>query len=160
VRTGILLPGESFDGAVHAELGAAAGLEIRDPTADARVQSFCFSVPETVFIDPATGLDRWLIREAMKGRLPDVVRLNRRTGLQAGDLVPRLRHSADEVEGALSEISSGPGAGYVDVSRMRSVWDRIGGATGEDTPESFRLAVSVLTRGIMAGLFVNRFSAL
>jgi asparagine synthase (glutamine-hydrolysing) len=160
VRTGILLPGESFDGAVHAELGAAAGLEIRDPTADARVQSFCFSVPETVFIDPATGLDRWLIREAMKGRLPDVVRLNRRTGLQAGDLVARLRHFPGDMEGALSEISSGPGADYVDVSRMRDVWDQIGRSTdAEDTPELFRLAVSVLTRGIMAGLFVNRFSA-
>jgi len=161
VRNSILLPGRSFSGAIHAELGAAAGVEIRDPTANARVLSFCFSVPETVFIDPATGLDRWLIREGMKGRLPDAVRLNRRTGLQAADLVPRLRHFAGEVEGALSEISRGPGAEYVDVSKMRSVWERIAGETGaEDTPESFRLAVSVLTRGIMAGLFVNRFSAL
>jgi hypothetical protein len=43
---------------------------------------------------------------------------------------------------------------------MRSVWERIAGETGaEDTPESFKLAVSILTRGIMAGLFVNKFSA-
>jgi len=90
----------------------------------------------------------------MKGRLPDSVRLNRRRGRQAGDLVPRLRASADEVESALSEIAEGPAAEYLDVDRMREVW---AGIRTEDTPQSFRLAISVLTRGIMAGLFINGF---
>jgi asparagine synthase (glutamine-hydrolysing) len=149
-----LRPGRSFIGALHAQMGAAHGLDVRDPTGDARVLAFTFSVPDWVFMDPASGLDRWLIRAAMQGRLPDDVRLNRRRGRQAGDLVPRLRACAAEVEAALDEIARGPGGGYVDVSRLRQAWAMI---QAHDTPEAFQLAVTVLTRGVMAGLFVNEF---
>jgi asparagine synthase (glutamine-hydrolysing) len=117
-----------------------------------RVIQFVLSVPDRIFIDPATGSDRWLIREAMKGRLPDEVRLNRLRGRQAGDLVPRLRATGAEVETALDELDGGPAAGYVDVPYMREVWTMI---QREDTPDAFRKAVSVLTRGIMGGLHVN-----
>ncbi len=149
-----IMPGRSLNGALHAQLGAAYGIELRDPTADARVLAFTFSVPDHVFIDPETGLDRWLIREAMKGRLPDEVRLNRRRGRQAGDLVPRLRACANEVEVALDELARGPAAAYVDVPYMRQVWQTI---QTQDTPEAFHKAITILTRGIMAGLFVNGF---
>lgn len=149
-----LLPGRSFVGALWAEMGAADGLDIRDPSGDARVLAFTFSVPDWVFMDPATGLDRWLIRAAMQGRLPDEVRLNRNRGRQAGDLVPRLRACAAEVEMALAELAQGPAAAYLDVPYMRQVWQMI---QTEDTPEAHRKAVTVLTRGIMAGLFVNEF---
>lgn len=153
-RSYMMNPTISSVGGVQAEMGNAAGLEMRDPTADARVLAFCFSVPDRIFIHPETGLDRWLIREAMKGRLPDRVRLNRRLGRQAADLVPRLRNSAAAVEGALKEIEAGPAAGYVSIPNMRSAWEKV---RTEDTPEAFGLAVAVLTRGIMAGLFVNGF---
>ncbi len=152
-RCEVLRPGRSFVGALHAELGAAAGIEVRDPTADARVQAYCFSVPETIFIDRATGMDRWLIREAMKGRLPDEVRLNRRRGRQAGDLVPRLRASAPEVEGALATVERGPAAEYVDVGWMRKAWRTI---QVDDSMRSLRMADRILTRGIMAALFIER----
>jgi asparagine synthase (glutamine-hydrolysing) len=90
----------------------------------------------------------------MKGRLPDEVRLNRRRGRQSADLVPRLRATSDEVEAALDECAHGPAATYLDVAHMRRVWDRI---QCEDNSEIFQLSVTVLTRGIMAGLFVNGF---
>ena len=146
--------GASFLGASQAESAAAFGLEIRDPTADARVLKFCFSVPDKIFIDPESGVDRWLIREAMKNRLPESVRMNRHRGRQAGDLVPRLRSSASAVESALAEIERGPGAEYVSVPAMRDAWAKI---RIEDTPGSFALASAVLARGIMAGFFVNGF---
>ncbi len=149
-----IMPGRSFGGALHAQLGAAYGLEVRDPTGDARVLAFTFSVPDHIFIDPETGLDRWLIREAMKDRLPNEVRLNRRRGQQAGDLVPRLRACAGEVETALDELAHGPAAAYVDVPYMRNVWQLV---QTQDTPEAFHKAITILTRGIMAGLFVNGF---
>lgn len=154
MRCSILKPGGSILGSIHAQTGAAHGLEIRDPTADARVLAFTFSVPDHIFIDPETGMDRWLIRAAMKGRLPDDVRLNRRRGRQAADLVPRLRACAGEVETALDELASGPAAAYLDVTHMREVWRMI---QRDDTPEAFRKSVTVLTRGIMAGLWVNGF---
>ncbi len=149
-----LMPGRSLIGALWAETGAALGLDIRDPTADARVLAFSFSVPDRIFRDPQTGLDRWLIRAAMAGRLPDAVRLNRRRGQQAGDLAPRLRACAAEVEMALDEIARGPAAAYVDAPYLRQTWQMV---QTRDTPEAFVKAVTVLTRGIAAGLFVNDF---
>lgn len=151
-----LLPGRCMIGAMFAEMGVAHGLEIRDPTADARVLAFTFSVPDQVFMDPATGIDRWLIRAAMKGRVPDEIRLNRNRGRQAGDLVPRLRHSAAEVETTLDELARGPATAYLNIPHMRQAWQMI---QTQETPESFNKASTILMRGIMAGLFVNDFYA-
>lgn len=153
-RCGILQQNLPALGSLYAETGVATGIAVRDPTADPRVLKLSLSVPDRIFIDPETGMDRWLIREAMKGRLPDQVRLNRKRGRQAIDIVPRLRASADDVEDALSEIGHGPAAAYVDVPRLRAAWEKI--ATG-DTRETRILATVVLMRGVMAGLFVNGF---
>ncbi|MBI5052733.1 MAG: asparagine synthetase B [Chloroflexi bacterium] len=120
-RYRIMMPGRNFAGAMQAQMAAAYGLEMRDPTGDVRVLEFTFSVPDHIFIDPETGMDRWLIREAMKDRLPDVVRLNRQRGRQAGDRVPRLRACAAEVEIALDEIARGPATEYVDVSYISAL---------------------------------------
>lgn len=153
-RLRMLLPGRSQVGALHAEMGRAAGLSVADPTGDARVLAFCLSVPDSVFVDPVTGQSRWLIREAMKGRLPETVRLNQRMGVQAADLVLRLRACSAEVADAIDVIARGPAAGYVDPMRLEAAWRLL---STEDTPEAYSLAVSVLTRGIMAGLFVDGF---
>jgi len=70
--------------------------------------------------------------------------------------VPRLRASAAEVETALNELACGSAAAYVDVPYMRQVWQMI---QTQDTPEAFYKSITILTRGIMAGLFVNNFYA-
>jgi asparagine synthase (glutamine-hydrolysing) len=152
MRFHILKPGRSAAGDLQAGFAAACGMAVCDPTADPRVLEYCFAVPDHIFIDPATGTDRWLIRAAMQGRLPDAVRLNHKRGQQAADLVPRLRACRDEVEDALQECEAGAAAGYVDVSHMRRVWHRI---ETEDNRDVLLLAMTVLTRGNMAGLFVN-----
>jgi asparagine synthase (glutamine-hydrolysing) len=48
----------SLTGAIHAELGATCGLQVTDPTVDPRVVVYCLSVPDHIFIDPKTGMDR------------------------------------------------------------------------------------------------------
>jgi asparagine synthase (glutamine-hydrolysing) len=151
-RLALLKPGRSTVGLTTAELGAYFGLDIRDPTADLDVLQFTLSIPDHIFRAPEDGSPRWLIREATRGPVPDQIRLNRRKGLQAADLVQRLRRCGDEVEAALAELARGPAADYVDVAYMRECWRAIG---REDTPETHRLAVSILTRGTMAGLFAN-----
>jgi asparagine synthase (glutamine-hydrolysing) len=155
-RLALLKPGRTIGGAVQAALGARFGLDIRDPTGDTRLLSFVLSVPDWVFIDPATGTDRWLVRTAMADRLPGEVRLNRRRGLQASDLVYRLRRTPNEVQAALDELDNGPAAAYVDVGYMREVWQNI---QHNDTPDAQRQAQTILTRGIMAGLHANAASA-
>jgi asparagine synthase (glutamine-hydrolysing) len=155
-RMAILKPGRSLIGDAWAAQTAGYGIAAADPTADVRLLELTLAVPDRIFIDPRTGTNRWLIREAMQGRLPDEVRLNRGRGVQAADLVPRLRACADEVEDALDEIASGPAADYLDLGNMRAVWAM---AQREDTPLALTRSVTVLTRGIMAGLHVNAVAA-
>jgi asparagine synthase (glutamine-hydrolysing) len=152
-RYRILMPGRDITGALQAQMGMAHNLEIRDATADARVLAFMFSVPDYIFIDPNAGLNRWLVRTAMEGRVPDEVRLNQRRGLQAADLAPRLRACAGEVERTLDEIAKGPAACFLDVPHMRQAWDQV---KERNTPQALKQASSVLMRGMMAGLFINR----
>jgi asparagine synthase (glutamine-hydrolysing) len=151
-RMAILKPGRSLIGDLWTAQTARHGIAVSDPTTDVRVLELTLAIPDRIFIDPRTGTNRWLIREAMRARLPDEVRLNRRRGVQAADLVPRLRACAGEVEDALDEIASGPAAAYLDLGNMRAGWEM---AQREDTPLALSRSVSVLTRGIMAGLHVN-----
>lgn len=119
-RYRMLKPGGVGTGTQGTTIFSAHGLQRLDPTADIRVLAFILSVPDRIFIDPKTGLNSWLIREAMKGRLPDEVRLKRSRGLQAAGLVPRLRVCADEVETALDELARGAASAYVNVPYMRA----------------------------------------
>ncbi len=155
-RLSVLRPGRTLIGDFWTAMASRYGPPASDPTTDVRVVELTLSVPDRVFIDPRTGTDRWLIREAMRGRLPDEVRCNQARGCQAADLVPRLRACADEVEQALSEVADGPAAAYVDVANMRAVWNMV---QNEDTPLAFIRAITVLTRGLMAGLHVNALTA-
>jgi asparagine synthase (glutamine-hydrolysing) len=138
-------------GATLKQVGTAHAVDIRDPTADVRLLKFVLAVPDHIFTGPTDGIDRWLIREAMVDRLPAEVRLNRRRGRQAGDLVPRLRATASEVDAALEEIDGSLASCYLDIGKMRGSWRLI---QSQDTAEAYSLAVTTLTRGLMAGLFL------
>ena len=147
------MPGRSFVGALHAKMGRAAGLEIRDPSADARLLAYTWSVPDQVFIDPERGEDRWLIRAAMQGRLPDRVRCQRRLGIQAGDLAVRLRHDAAAVEACLAALErSDQARALVDVGKVRECWQKV--QQSDDVP-SLRGSGSIVLRGLMAVLFMR-----
>lgn len=148
-RYSIIKPGESFLGSIWAENSAAHHMEIRDPTFDKRVMEFALAIPDREFSGP-DGYDRWIIRAAMQGIMPDEVRLNRRRGRQAGDLGQRLIDSGEEVEGALREIEGSKLAPeYLSLDRMREVWLAL---QQEVNPRTTHQAVTILTRGIMAGL--------
>ena len=76
-------------GSIWAENSAAHGLDVRDATFDKRVMEFALSIPDREYTGP-DGTDRWMIRAAMQGLMPDDVRLNRRLGMQAADVGQRL----------------------------------------------------------------------
>ena len=46
MRLSIIKPGRNFVGALHNERGMANGMEVHDPSSDARVLAFTLSVPE------------------------------------------------------------------------------------------------------------------
>lgn len=139
-------------GSLHAENGAALDIDVRDPTVDVRVLSYCLSVPRHLLVDAEEG-DRMLIRTAMKTRLPEMVRLNQKRGLHAADLCARLRADAHAMHACLDELTAGPANDYLDMERLRKSWRVV---TQEDDRIGFREASDVLMRSVMVGLFVNQ----
>lgn len=128
-------------------------IEVRDPTMDEALVEFCLRVPEEQYC--VRGQYRSLIRRAMKGLLPDVVRLNEKRGKQAEDLAYRIRaEKADWVEALEGLERSSLAREVLDLPRMRRLLDSLdAGITREKTDQ----CMMVLTRGMMAGEFLKRF---
>lgn len=131
-------------------MGAYNGVQARDPTTDRRLIEYCLGVPLRQY--QRDGVTRYLARRALDGRVPDEVAWNRRRGLQASDLVLRIRHSAGEVRDTLERIETSDTARLMlDIPRMRDVLHR---AQTELNPEIALTSELVLMRGIGAGLFL------
>ena len=61
-----------------ATVRANFGIDMRLPAYDRRLVEFCIGIPEDQYL--RDGRERWLIRRAMKGRLPEVVLNNKKRG--------------------------------------------------------------------------------
>jgi asparagine synthase (glutamine-hydrolysing) len=116
------------------------------PMLDRRLNEFCLSLPFDQQI--RNGIDRRLVRESMRGRLPEEVRLRVTRGFPQ----PAFRHLFGQSEIALRReldrlSSSGPASRYLDFPRLRS-W--VGG--GKTPSEKYGLA---LIEGAMVGRFLE-----
>lgn len=126
-----------------------------DPTADRRVIEFCLAIPGEQFV--LGGEDRSLARRAMRGVLPDEVRLERRRGLQGADWSRHLAAARSEIAEEVERLERSPlGSACLDLPRLRRLlkdwpedgWHRDG------TAIDYRLA---LMRGLATGRFLRRF---
>jgi asparagine synthase (glutamine-hydrolysing) len=152
-RYNIFQPGKWMGGGLLGESSGAYGMEVRDPTLDKRLMEFCLGVPDIYY--HAEGFDRALLRRALRGLLPDKVRLNRRTGLQAADICRRLRRNATEIEAALHRLERHSLASFVlDLPRMGRVLQSL---QSETTRENTGEALTILLRGLGVGMFLLRF---
>jgi asparagine synthase (glutamine-hydrolysing) len=149
----LILPGRSTIGNLWCELGAAYGLEVRDPTNDPRVMSFCCSIPNNQHVRDYR--DRLLIRRAMAGCLPERVLWNRRRGVQAADVAQRLIHHRSELDAALASLERSELARhYLDLPKMRTVFESV---QHRIERKSIGQCSLVLLRGLMVGLFLLQF---
>jgi asparagine synthase (glutamine-hydrolysing) len=141
----------------HAAEKAATGVEVRDPTADVDVISYCFGVPPEQYL--AEGIDRSLIRRAMWGLLPDIVLTNRLSGLQAADWYEKLENQRSDIVKRIAELSeSALVRRVIDVARLeRAVENWPTG--GWHTPEIFEEYNLALTRGVAGGQFLRWFES-
>lgn len=154
-RVQIMQPGNSVIGTLWAENGAAAGLDVRDPTLDQRLAEFCLAIPDEQY--RLDGLDRSLIRRAMQGLLPDAVRLNRRRGLQSADLGYRLLAELPQAQEWMQRLAGSPLAQEVlDLSKMNAVLQAL---QQEVNLQTTLQAGTVFVRGLMVGMFLLRFDA-
>ena len=140
-------------GSLNAATRAVTGIEVRDPTADKRILDFCFSIPPDQFL--AGGRSRSLIRRAMKGRLPDSVRLETRRGLQSADWYLPVRDALPAMRAELELIEQSPAAREVlDLPRIQRVLDTFP-ATGYEQPRVRVTWHSALTYAISMGYFLR-----
>jgi len=134
---------------------AFTGVEVRDPTADMGVVSYCFGIPTEQYL--AEGIDRSLIRRAMWGLLPEAVLTNRLSGLQAADWYEKLESQRSEMARQIAELSESPlVARIIDLLRLELAiknWPT-GGWHTREVFQNYNLA---LTRGLAGGRFLRRF---
>ncbi len=132
---------------------AVTGVEMRDPTADIDVVSYCFGVPPEQYL--VEGIDRSLIRRAMWGLLPDVVLTNRLSGVQSADWFEKLESRRPQLAMEIADLAASPLARRaIDLDRLeRAVknWPTGGWHTSKIADE-YHLA---LTRGVAGGRFLR-----
>jgi asparagine synthase (glutamine-hydrolysing) len=133
-------------------IGAFYNMEVRDPTADARLLEFCMGVPDEQ--NTFEGGQRMLIRRAMAGLLPDIVRWNTIRGKQAADAVFRFIHRPEELEHEFAFLETAPAVTqYLDVQAMKNTWEALLSPNAKTPPG----AVEALMRAINTGFFLLSF---
>jgi asparagine synthase (glutamine-hydrolysing) len=140
---------------VNGGYAALSGVDIRDPTADARIAEFCLSLPEEQYRH--AGVSRWLTRRAMADRLPAEILASTRRGLDTADWFERLAAARTRVLAELDLLDQSEAARMVlDLARMRRLAGRLDRPEG-DLPQRLMDYRHVLERGLMMGRFLRWF---
>jgi len=139
----------------HAAERAVTGVEVRDPTADIDVVSYCLGVPPEQYL--TEDVDRSLIRRAMWGLLPDIILSNRLSGLQHADWYEGLDSRRDELAHQVAALAySALARRIVDLPRLQRAVD-YWPTGGWHTADVFREYNLAFTRGLAAGRFLRWF---
>jgi asparagine synthase (glutamine-hydrolysing) len=101
---------ETFD-----RLGAFHGVQLRHPFFDKRLVEFCVSLPLELKVN--NGMTRWVLREAMRGTLPESIRERRDKSNLGPSFVRRLGAEADELRRITSSSYRGDFLDEEEVSR-------------------------------------------
>ncbi len=130
------------------------GIDVRDPTSDRRVVELCLSIPEEQFA--LGGVPRSLIRRAMRGALPDVVRDERRKGLQSADWRVNFDAAIPGLRAEVARLRNSPFASEcLDLHRMDALLDAWPGMA-DANPQSNYEYVLAFSRALTAGRFIRR----
>jgi asparagine synthase (glutamine-hydrolysing) len=104
----------------YAKLRANFGIDVRTPAFDRRLVEFCIGIPQDQYL--RKGHDRWLIRRAMQGRLPDVVLANKKKGVQSADWFARLSRERHQIAAELKRLAANSDvASIVDLQRLLAI---------------------------------------
>ncbi|HEX4290486.1 MAG TPA: asparagine synthase-related protein [Trebonia sp.] len=140
---------------INGAYSALYGVDVRDPTGDARIAQFCLSLPEAQC--SRQGTTRSLIRRAMAGRLPAEIVTGSRHGIDTADWFERLSDARDVVQEELRLLDRSETARAVlDLPRLRGLADTLGSPPA-DAYQRLLDYRNVLERGLMAGRFLRWF---
>ena len=131
------------------ELGVFYGIDIYDPTYDFKLLEYCYSIPPEQFI--RFGSDRYMIRRAMKGVLPEEILFSRMKGIQASDLFTRMKMDLPKFSCMLEEIKNHPKCyNILNISKINSILISFENGDMSD------MQTNKLLRAINVGLFLDR----
>jgi asparagine synthase (glutamine-hydrolysing) len=144
----------SHTGAMEKKLSLWYKLVRRDPTRDIRVIEFCMQIPEKQYVRDGQG--RFLLRRAMKGIIPDLVRLNTTVrGTQGADWLQRIMPYWRQVDAELQALLALPEvACYLDVAKLKTILKAV-----KDCPEGAAVPdmnYIMLVRALIFGRFMSR----
>jgi asparagine synthase (glutamine-hydrolysing) len=139
--------------AVVAAAKRVFGLEYTDPMTDRRLVEYCISLPEEAFCQ--RGLPRSLIRDAMQGKLPETVRLERRVGLQAADAATLMADNRAEIAAEVERMRSSDLVNrFIDMPALSKLVDEW--PSGDWPNDAVRFAYqNKLLRGVSFGRFAR-----
>jgi asparagine synthase (glutamine-hydrolysing) len=101
---------------------ATFGIDIRTPAFDRRLVEFCIGIPQDQYL--RNGHDRWLIRRAMRGRLPEDILASKSSGAQAADWFPRLTRERNHIAAELKRLAKNADvASIIDLPRLAAILD-------------------------------------
>jgi asparagine synthase (glutamine-hydrolysing) len=140
---------------INGAYSALYGVDIRDPTGDARIAQFCLSLPESQC--SRQGVSRSLIRRAMADRLPAEIVNGTRHGIDTADWFERLSDARPAVDEELRLLERSETARAVlDLPRLRGLADTLD-SPPSDAYQRLLDYRHVLERGLMAGRFLRWF---
>ncbi len=126
-------------------------LNIIDPTSDLRLLEFCFALPDEFTYK------RKLIREAMKQRLPDKIRLNEKFGYQCIDGWQRIVRDKKQIDEAIVRWEKNDKIkNMLDLKYLREVFHLIIDA---ENPTYYLKFNTYFDRVICTALLLERFSS-
>jgi asparagine synthase (glutamine-hydrolysing) len=149
--------GASNPTTVHAQLGDALGLSYRDPTADRRLVEFCWRLPDELYW--SHGLQRGLVRHAMKRYLPPEILSSRRKGLQSADLRERLQACGGDLMDEVGRVTRHPLVReWVDVPRLVQSAEAALVPQVPPHPTHDVVAPSHVLRALAAAMFIAKYA--
>ncbi|BAQ72486.1 asparagine synthase [Pseudomonas sp. Os17] len=127
---------------------ALHGFEVRDPMADRRLLEFCFSLPDSLYLQG--GVTRLLARRVTADRLPGEVVNNRKRGMQCPEYLHRMSMVRPFLGERLEELEASPLAQrLLDLKRMKALL-----SNWPNRPASPEHLI-VLHRGLHFGAFLR-----
>ncbi|MHC1703190.1 MAG: asparagine synthase-related protein [Tenuifilaceae bacterium] len=148
----IIKPGEAIVGQQWLETGTHFGIDVRDPSMDKRIIEFCLATPDRVYIKNNQG--RILIREAMKGSVPEEILWTTKRGLQAADVKERILSEKEKWIETVKIFSKNSLAKEIlETSKIQSRINIL-----SENKQTNSKIVNVLSRGITVEKWIERFS--
>lgn len=152
-RVRILEVNSSITCAAWHRNGAMYNMDVLDPTADLRVLTFCFGIPDELHSKDGNG--RLLIKNALKKILPDEVLNYKYKGKQAADIGLRLLDYKEELKSEIEGISGIPAVRkYLDIPILHQSLNQLSPTLTYS--KSYQCSSQLLT-GLMYGYFLKEY---